>query len=201
MAEDTKTAQEIVGGHQQVLPRAQGGERQGPQGRQGSPGEDRGRSREGDAENQKRDRRRRGEGRRGRRSRGRHREADGPHEARHRRREGQGAPAGAEVAAEPVLPHRQLRRGEGARAQGAAEGRRHRRRLLASPEFSADIIKDVVLFSPMRSLVRVRTTSKGEYKRASGPASPPRRGSPSSRHASSQTNPAYGMSTRSTRTR
>jgi HK97 family phage major capsid protein len=35
---------------------------------------------------------------------------------------------------------------------------------LTSPEFSSDIIKDVVLFSPMRGLVRVRTTSKGSIR-------------------------------------
>jgi hypothetical protein len=39
----------------------------------------------------------------------------------------------AQGAADPVLPHRPLRRGEGAGAQGAPEGRRHRRRLPDEP--------------------------------------------------------------------
>jgi HK97 family phage major capsid protein len=72
---------------------------------------------------------------------------------------------------------------------------------LASPEFSADIIKDVVLFSPMRGLVRVRSSSKGEYKarKRTGVSTAAWVAELETRVES--TNPAYGMSTRSSRTR
>jgi HK97 family phage major capsid protein len=199
----TKTGAGARRGHQQVLQRAQGRERQGPEGRQGEAlAKIEADLAKADAENQRRiadaekkaaaaDRARRGA-----------READGPHQAGRagaRRRPRRSCRPGRK------LQNRWFRTGKLDEAKALElkvlqKGDDTAGGYLASPEFSSDIIKDVVLYSPMRGLVRVRPAARARTRLRKRTACRPRPGWPSSRRGPSRRTRRTGP-TRSSPTR